>query len=387
MTSLIRAAEHTGIQPIDDINSPTAPGAGYVRQDVTQDSKRRRHGTFHAFLPASLVRERKARLKICTNALATRLEFDLDESGGLRATGVHFEATDYIGLGPRSHLETMGIPVVREMPGIGNYLQDHAAVCLTFEVPMNDSLHQLEASRIKVIKELATYLISGGGLLSYPLQPITIYLPSKLLDNDANLSTADKQDLDSGDVANCADLEFMPEANNCTDHVIPCKGLFSFIIALIRPKSHGSVRLATSNPRARPEVDLGFLTNPEDMVPLKKGIKFGLRLAEDMRKQGYPLKNLIVPEDLDDSSLDNFIRQNLRTCYHYTSTCRMGAEADLLNPGVVDAELRVHGVQGLRVCDASVFPEIVGAHTMAPVVMVAEKCADLIKDTYRAGSM
>ena len=81
----------------------------------------------------------------------------------------------------------------------------------------------------------------------------------------------------------------------------------------------------------------------------------------------------------DDEALDAYIRANLRTCFHYTSTCRMGAAADEERPSVVDTELRVHGVKGLRVCDASVFPEIVGAHTMTPTVMVAEKCADLVK--------
>ncbi|KAI9069674.1 GMC oxidoreductase [Trametes sanguinea] len=414
---VIRAAERAGIQAMEDLNSPMAPAVGYVRQDVSHDSKARRHGPFHAFLPPALVRARKSRLKICTNALATRLEFAIDDSGHLRAVGVHFEVTDYryagksffararrevvvcsgalgspqllqlSGLGPRELLEAKGIAVVRDMPGVGSRLQDHVAVPLTFEAPMNDSLHELEASPLKVVKELATYIISGGGLLSYPFQAVTIYLPSRLLDKDSNLSVADKQALDTTVLANCPDLEVMPAANNCTDHDIPGKGMFTFIIGLIRPKSYGSVRLATSNPRARPEVDLGFLTNPDDLIPLRKGIKLGMRLARDMRDQGYPLKDLIVPESMDDSSLDTFISQNIRTCYHYTSTCRMGRVDDPERPAVVDSELRVHGVRGLRVCDASVFPEIIGGHTMAPVVVVAEKCADLIKNTYRTGAV
>ncbi|OSD05203.1 GMC oxidoreductase [Trametes coccinea BRFM310] len=413
---VIRAAERTGITAMEDLNSPMAPAVGYVRHDVSQDPKARRHGPFHAFLPPALVRARTSRLKICTNALATRLEFASDESGNIRVVGVHFEVTDYryagrsffararrevivcsgavgspqllqlSGLGPRDLLEAKGIPVVRDMPGVGSFLQDHVAVPLTFEAPMNDSLHELEASPLKVIRELATYIVSGGGLLSYPFQAVTLYVPSRLLDKDSTISVADKKTLDTGELATCPDLEIMPAANNCTDHDIPGKGMFTFIVGLIRPKSFGSVRLATSNPRARPEVDLGFLTNSDDLIPLRKGIKLGMRLAKDMRDQGYPLKNLIVPESTDDSSLDAFISQNIRTCYHYTSTCRMGQAGDSEHPAVVDSELRVHGVQGLRVCDASVFPEIIGGHTMAPVVMVAEKCADLIKNTYRTGA-
>ncbi|KAI8972817.1 alcohol oxidase [Trametes punicea] len=413
---VIRAAENAGIKPMDDINSPSAPSVGHVRQDAAIDSTMRRQTPFHAFLPPRLIRARKDRLKICTNVLATRLELATEGSEeAIRATGVHFEVTDYrkagrrffacarrevivcagalaspqllqlSGIGPRAHLEAKGIPVVRDMPGVGNYLQDHVAVTLTFEVPMDDSMHKLQVSPSKAIKEVAIYLLTGGGLLSYPFQAVTIYLRSDLLDKDYNVSISDPKVLDSRMFSNCADLEVMPAASNCTDHDIPLdKGLFTFIVGLIRPKSRGTVRLATSNPRARPEVDLAFFTDPDDLARLKKGVRFGMRLANDMREQGYPIKGLIVPEKLDDdASLEAFINANVRTCYHYTSTCRMGKENDPDGPGVVDTNLKVHGVQGLRVCDASVFPEILGGHTMAPVVLVAEKCADLIKETYR----
>ena len=91
--------------------------------------------------------------------------------------------------------------------------------------------------------------------------------------------------------------------------------------------------------------------------------------------------DLQVPPEggANDETLDAFIRSHLRTCFHNTSTCRIGKEVCGERPSVVDAELRVHGVRGLRVCDASVFPEIIGSHTMAPVVAVAEKCAYLLK--------
>ena len=151
----------------------------------------------------------------------------------------------------------------------------------------------------------------------------------------------------------------------------------------------GTVRLATANPRAPPDVDLGFLSDPADYEPLRKGIRLALRLLDDIRAQGYPvLGDLQVPPGgaaADDDALDAYIRAHLRTCFHYTSTCRMGASAHGERPSVVDAELRVHGVRGLRVCDASVFPEIVGAHTMAPAVVVAEKCADMVKAAWRGG--
>jgi choline dehydrogenase-like flavoprotein len=123
-------------------------------------------------------------------------------------------------------------------------------------------------------------------------------------------------------------------------------------------------------------VDLGFLTNPEDYVPLRKGIKLALRLAEKVRATGYPIKDFQVPSSEAESDLDYFIQTQIRTSYHYTSSCRMAKREE---GGVVDDDLKVYGVRGLRVCDASVFPCVTSAHTMVPVIAVAERCADLMK--------
>ncbi|KAJ2970623.1 hypothetical protein NUW54_g12689 [Trametes sanguinea] len=100
---------------------------------------------------------------------------------------------------------------------------------------------------------------------------------------------------------------------------------------------------------------------------------------------GAPIQDLIVPDGTSDEELDRFIRKNVRDSFHYTSTCRMGAQSHGERPSVVDTKLRVHGVYGLRVCDTSIFPEILGTHTMAPVVAVAEKCADMMKVALKSG--
>ena len=249
-----------------------------------------------------------------------------------------------------------------------------------FEVPITDTMHHIETSTSKQVLELLKYLISGRGIFSASLQNCSTFIPSRLLDDNATLSVADPRDLDISNPENCPDIELMHIPHNSTEcDADPRLGIYSLMVSLIRPKSQGVVRLATSNPRARPDVDLGYLMDPEDYIPLRKGVRLVLRVAEEVRKQGYPMKAFAVPDGSSDESLDRFIRSGLRTCYHYTSTCRMGAEVHGERPSVVDTDLRVHGVDGLRICDASVFPEIIGSHTMAPVVMVAEKCADLLK--------
>ena len=245
---------------------------------------------------------------------------------------------------------------------------------------MGDSLHELEVRPLKAITELVKYLVAGRGTLGRPFQTESSFIPTRLLDENYNLSVKDPSDLDASVPDNRPDIEFMHIANNCadTDHE-PRKGVYSFLLTLVRPKSQGSVRLATANPRARPDVDLGFLTDPEDYVPLRKGVRLAQHIGELVRQQGYQFDELLVPEGKSDEDVDRFIHANIRTCFHYTSTCRMGADVSGERPSVVDTELKVHGVHGLRVCDTSVFPEIICSHTMAPAVAIAEKCADLMK--------
>jgi len=111
---------------------------------------------------------------------------------------------------------------------------------------------------------------------------------------------------------------------------------------------------------------------------MRTALRLALRIAEQMRSQGYAMKNLRVPMSDSDEDFDEYIRARIQTSFHYTSTCRMAPEDDP-HPGVVDGELKVHGIDGLRICDTSIFPDITSAHTMAPAVVVAEKCADMIK--------
>lgn len=117
---------------------------------------------------------------------------------------------------------------------------------------------------------------------------------------------------------------------------------------------------------------------------MRQAFRFSLRLKEEMAAKKYPILDAHVPDRIDDDeSVDNFIRQNCRSSYHYTSTCRMGPDSDDARiGGVVDERLKVHGVKGLRVADSSVFPHILSTHLAAATVALAEKCADMIKEEH-----
>lgn len=245
-----------------------------------------------------------------------------------------------------------------------------------YQVPLQDTSHHLENSLLKGIVELAKYLFARKGLMARSITPMALFAHSTHLDSESATVMTPIPSAAVG--SNRPDLEVMTIAHWCSDPP-PYKikiGVFSFLLALVQPASLGSVSLASRDPRARPAVELGFLNNAADVVTFRKGVKLCLRLAEKMEAQGYPMKGFQVPLSEQDDDLDKFIRGNLRTAYHYSSSCRMARREE---GGVVDDELKVYGVRNLRVCDASVFPSITSGHIMAPVIAVAERCADLMK--------
>lgn len=245
-----------------------------------------------------------------------------------------------------------------------------------YEVPLQDTLHHSENSIWKGVLELAKYMFGLKGIMGYTVSPMSIFAHSAHVDPKTSAVTSPIPSNVPG--SDRPDIEIMTIPHYCSDlgsHKIRM-GVFSFLLCAVQPQSVGTVRLASPDPHVRPAVDLGFLTNPEDYCTLRTGIKLCLRLAEMVGAQGYPMKDFQVPASVEDSDLDDFIRTHLRTVYHYTSTCRMASREV---GGVVDDDLKVYGVRGLRVCDASVFPCITSAHTMAPVIAVAERCADIMK--------
>ncbi|KAJ7080585.1 alcohol oxidase [Mycena belliarum] len=395
------AALSLGFADVGDLNAAGAPADAFATLDAAIDHKMRRVSACHAFLPARIACDRRQRLCICTQAVATRIVVE----GGV-AVGVVFESNDesvpgaffararkevvvscgaigspqlllLSGIGPAGHLKELNIDVVCDLPGVGAHLQDHVGLPLMYEVPRQDTLHDIENKVWKGVLELGKYFVGlKSSIMSIPVTPIAIFAHSSHLDDKTSTVTGAGSPEVPGD--NRPDLEIMPIPHWCSEppSYKITNGVFSFLLCNVQPKSLGSVRLASSNPHARPVVELGFLTDSADLIPLRKGVKLALRLADAMRAQGYPMRDFQVPASEADADLDAFARAYLRTSYHYTSSCRMARRAD---GGVVDDALRVHGVQRLRVCDASVFPWITSGHTMAPVLAVAEKCADLLK--------
>ena len=255
--------------------------------------------------------------------------------------------------------------------------QDHFAAHVTYEVPPQESLVRLEKPWV-FIWAFLSYIFFGVGFLVQPPLQLAIFACSKLFD---------KNGLPSAELAEktepLPDIEIMPmpyptgkvSDNAEWDHK---RGIYSFLCVLLRPKSKGSVRLASADPHAPMEIDPRWVSAPEDLAALRTVCRLAMRLADGMRSRGLPMKPFQVPENEDDATLDKWIRNHNRTAYHYSSTCRMAPEDDPQGGGVVDDRLIVYGCSNLRVADSSIFPWVPACHTQAPAVVVAEKAATLI---------
>ncbi|KAJ7737114.1 GMC oxidoreductase [Mycena metata] len=155
------------------------------------------------------------------------------------------------------------------------------------------------------------------------------------------------------------------------------KGFFGFNCALLNAESRGHVRLRSRDPMQNPICEMRYLSSPKDSATLRTALPVSRQLAARMRADGYALEDVTVPIDMTDEGLNAFVEERVETMYHYASSCTMVPEDDTL-PGVVDAELRVHGVANLRICDASVLPNAPATHPQALIYAIGEKCADMI---------
>jgi choline dehydrogenase len=260
------------------------------------------------------------------------------------------------GVGPADHLRERGVQVVHELAEVGQGLQDHPMAISLFDASGKDSLYAAESP-----KQLLRLLLRRRGMLT-----------SNVGEAAAFVRTSD--DLDAPDL----ELIFGPVLYVEEGLVPPPAHGFSIAAVCLQPRSRGSVRLHSSDPQEAPDIDPGFLRDPADVEVLLAGVKLARRIAS-----ASPLGRWYAGQRAPDAALEgddevaDWIRANAHTIYHPVATCALGR--------VVDDELRVRGLEGLRVADASVVPQLVRGHTHAATTMIAERAADLIRQTARAG--
>lgn len=375
----VQAGVQSGLPFNDDFNGPEQEGVGLFQ--LTQKDGRR-CSTARGYLKPALSR---SNLTVVTDAHATRVLL----RGG-RATGVEYRqggmfrqtyaAREVIlcagaiqspqllmlsGIGDGAALQVAGIPVQAHLPGVGKNLQDHLDVIVVHTCTKPVSIGLTLRNFLRSGLETMRYLTSGTGMYT---------------SNAAEGCAFAKSD----PAESIPDLQFHFTPCRLSNHGRKLGFLFgdgySLHVCNLRPKSRGEIRLASRDPLAKPEIVPNYLTDSDDMERMVRGVRLARRILSAPAFGHYRGKE-IVPKGAceTDDEIRAFIRQCAETIYHPVGTCKMGSDA----MAVVDDQLRVRGLHGLRVVDASIMPLLVGGNTNAPTVMIAEKASDLIKRSRR----
>jgi choline dehydrogenase len=374
------AAQTAGFALSDDYNG--AAPEGVSSPDFTI-GRGRRNSTARAFLRPAL---RRQNLRVETRALAHRV---MIERG--RATGVGYERGGAMntararrevilsggtynspqllllsGIGPANELAALGITPVLDRKDVGRNLQEHANAVITFEINEPISIvDELRWDRL-LLSTLRWAAFGRGVVSSMPTQCVCflkIRKESERPDIELLLSPV------------------LPEAEPWFPGVRKkAPHCFSSRVALLHPRSRGRVFLGSADPRVPPRILWNLFEDPQDLETLRGGVQTVRAIFGKAPLQRLVARELSPgPDALDDAGLDAWIRKYGQSAAHPAGTCRMGADPD----AVVDEELRVRGIAGLRVADCSVMPWVVGANTNAPTIMIAEKAADYIRAANR----
>lgn len=262
------------------------------------------------------------------------------------------------GVGPAEHLRAHGIDIVADSPEVGANLQDHIDYIVLRRTRSPDSVGLNAGTAARLLPALFAYKQRGEGMLTSNIAEAGGFLKT-----DPALAEPDIQ------------LHFLTSLVDDHGRKKHLGGGYSCHVCVLRPKSRGTVRLASPDPMAAPAIDPNFLADPDDLDRLTKGARLIFRLFEAPALAAISGDYLYCRPDADDAALVDDIRSRADTVYHPVGTCRMGADAR----AVLDPALRVKGVEGLRVIDASIMPTLIAGNTNAPSIMIGEKGADLVR--------
>jgi choline dehydrogenase len=370
--AFIAAAAETGLPVNPDFNGASQEGTGFFQ---TTTYRGRRASAAVAYLRPAQSRKN---LQVETAALAQRLLFD-----GRRAVAVEYKQSGKLqtararkeilvsggaynspqllqlsGIGPAELLRKHGIDVVLDAAGVGHDLQDHMQVRVVMRCPKRITLNDIINHPVRRVWAGVRYAAIRTG-------PLTIAAGTSgaFFKTNPRLATPDVQ------------IHFLPFSTDKMGEKLHSFSGFSASVCQLRPESRGSLRIKSADPTLPPEIRINYLATEVDRTANVEGLKILRKILQ------APALSPYVTEEVEpgakvctDEGLLNFCRQRGSTVYHPTSTCRMGNDP----LAVVDQRLRVRGIEGLRVVDASIMPDLMSGNTNAPVIMIAEKASDMI---------
>jgi choline dehydrogenase len=375
--AFVVAAAETGIPTNPDFNGANQEGAGFFQ---TTTRRGRRASTARSYLRPAKGRKN---LQVETSALAQRILFEgrrakaieYRQGGVLRTararkeiliSGGAYNSPQLLqlsGVGPTELLRKHGIDVVLDAGGVGHDLQDHLQIRVVTRCAKSITLNDIVNSPFRRI-------LAGARYAAFRKGPLTIAAGTSgaFFKTNPRLATPDIQ------------IHFLPFSTDKMGEKLHPFSAFSASVCQLRPESRGSLRIKSADPAVPPEIRINYLATETDRTANVEGLKILRKILKAPALSSY------VTEEVDpgakvssDEELLNFCRQRGSTVYHPTSTCRMGNDP----LAVVDQRLRVRGIEGLRVVDASVMPDLVSGNTNAAVIMIAEKASDMILEDAR----
>ncbi|TCK04804.1 GMC family oxidoreductase [Marinobacterium mangrovicola] len=372
----IRACAQMGLPYTNDFNGATQEGAGFYQTTIHKGERASTSQTYLKRVAGN------PKLTVLTHALVHRVDID-----GKRASGVTYsikggapitaKARKQVivssgtfgsakilmlsGIGPKEHLESVGVKTKLDLP-VGKNFHDHLHMSLNATINEDISLFQ-EDKGISAVKHMLQWQMFRSGLMT-----------SNILEGGAFV---DSEGVGRPDIQ----LHFLPLLDNFDNtpgekpeaeaHGVSIK------VGHLRSKSRGEVRLKSSDPNELVEIDANFLSEPEDLENQIRAVQTGLKVLE-MPSLKRIVKRVIEPDNIaidDKQGLEAFVRENIKTVYHPGGTCKLGTSTE---DSVVDLQLRVHGVDNLRVVDMSICPQVPSGNTNAVAMMIGERGADLI---------
>jgi len=374
--AFVAAASELQIPVNDDFNGAEQEGAGLYQ--VTQFHERPRIGERCSAAAAYLhPHEGRKNLTIVTRAHAAKIEFD-----GRRATGVRLRShrserlvearrevilsagafnspqlLQLSGVGRPQDLQRHGVKMVHELPGVGQNLRDHIDFILAYKSRDPDMFGIGIVGSAALVKHIAQWRRDGTGMIATPFAEGGAFLKT-----DPALARPNIQ------------LHFVIAIADDHARKLHLGYGFSCHVCVLRPHSIGEVFLESGDPLAPPGIDPRYLSDERDLKTLIEGAKLTRRILQGAALARYRDKEIYTRDGMDDAEWEHHIRSRADTVYHPVGTCKMGID----DMAVVDPQLRVRGLQGLRVVDASIMPTLIGGNTNAPTIMIAEKAADMI---------
>jgi len=380
--AFVQASGQAGFEIVEDYNDGHYEGASYLQYSTRRGF---RSSAAVGYLKPARVRKN---LEVITDTLVTRVVIEDGIAAGieirrdgqtrriaarkeviLSAGPVHSPAIlEHSGIGQASRLKELGIEVVRDLPGVGENLSDHPNTRLTFECTRPITINDALQSNVVKVKEGLKYALFGKGLLSICSAVAHIVMRSSPDEPRPDLK-----------------LQLQPfsgkdrYARRPQDGLDPHSG-FTIGVMGLRPRSRGWTHIASRDAADHPRIDPAYLEDPHDAEVLLKGIKMVREIASHPAMQDMIVRETRPgAETATDEQIMDYIRETTQTTWHIVGSCKAGTD----HMAVVDPELRVRGVGGLRVIDSSVFPTIPSSNTNAPTIALGERGAEMVLNSWR----